>query len=255
MLKKKELISILKNNFRKLVGPYKKLYGPTNETKEMQELHNKIKSVIFDLDGTLLDTSEGIISSVCYTIKQYGLPQLTDEKLRSFIGPPIQQSFGKIYGISDQQKLQEMADTFRNHYKEGDVYKAKPYKGIYQTLKHLKEANFILTVATYKREDLAKQLLYKYEFDKYLDEIFGSESKNKLTKPDIIKNAINYSCFPSESCAVVGDSDNDATGAFDTGANFIAVTYGFGFKTKSDVNEYHNIGVAKKPLDLVNILI
>ncbi len=80
---------------------------------------------VFDVDGTLLDTSEGVLSSVQYTINKHNLPTIDEIKLRTFIGPPIQDSFARVYGLTGDI-LQELAVTFRNQYKDVDLLKAVP---------------------------------------------------------------------------------------------------------------------------------
>ena len=92
--------------------------------------------VVFDVDGTLLDTSEGVLASVKYTIKEHNLPEIDEEVLKTFIGPPIQNSFSKVYGLKGDI-LQELATTFRNQYKDVDLLKAVPYEGIYSVFEAL----------------------------------------------------------------------------------------------------------------------
>ena len=86
-------------------------------------------AVIFDLDGTLLDTSEGISGSVGYVIKTLGLEPVSNEVMRSFIGPPIQKSFARVYGLSEDE-ADNAADLFRARYKDHDLLLARPYDGI-----------------------------------------------------------------------------------------------------------------------------
>ena len=84
----------------------------------------KYEMVIFDVDGTLLDTTEGVLNAVRYAIETAGLPKLSEDVLRTFIGPPIQDSFGKAYHIEDKQYLQELAGIFRGRYKDCELLKA-----------------------------------------------------------------------------------------------------------------------------------
>ena len=84
---------------------------------------SKINTIVFDVDGTLLDGTEGILSSVRYMIKQHNLKELTENELITFVGPPIQDSLKRIYSM-DEGTAQKCANTFRNKYKNEDVYKA-----------------------------------------------------------------------------------------------------------------------------------
>lgn len=218
-------------------------------------MEQQYKCVVFDLDGTLLDTSEGVVASVQYTIEKYGLPKLSEEQLDSFIGPPIQNSFAIQYGL-EGPILQELATTFRNQYKNVDLLKAKPYDGIFDVFQTLVDNNIIPAIATYKRQDYAITILKHFGFDKYTDIMLGADHENKLKKKDIIELALKKADIHVYSNAImVGDSDNDAIGAEQIGTKFVGVTYGFGFKKIEDVLQYPAIAVADTPSELKQILI
>lgn len=211
----------------------------------------KYELVIFDVDGTLLDTREGVLSSVNYTIQKYKLPPLIEEDLGAFIGPPIQNSFKKIYGLNDE-KVQFLAETFRNRYKIFDLLKAVPYDGIYRVLDYLNECRIKIAIATYKRQDYAISLLKHYHFDFYTSILYGADNYNKLKKKDIIRNCIIDSGIKDYSTVLmIGDSENDAIGAAEIGVDFLGVTYGFGFKTKEDVAKYPFVGYATTPVNII----
>lgn len=215
---------------------------------------NKYKLVIFDLDGTLLDTSEGILSAAKYAISQSGRAIPNQEVLESYIGPPIQQSFAKTFGIEGKD-LDEMALLFRNQYKDVDLLKAEPYKGIYELCQALLDKGFILAVATYKREDYALKLLEYYQFDKYMSIICGSDFAGQITKADIIRKVIELSKVNSyKEVVMIGDTHHDATGAEALGLDFIGVTYGFGYKNSSDIEGDNVIGVANNTSEIGTIL-
>ena len=209
------------------------------------------KLIIFDLDGTLMDTSEGIISAVKYTIDHFGLHELTGEALATFIGPPIQDSFSKSYGL-DGPILQEIATVFRERYKSVDLLSAKPYPGIFDTLTKLKKAGKALAVATYKREDYAIDLLRYYGFERYFSIIHGGDHENKLKKEDIIRLCITETSGANKNnCLLVGDTVNDSLGAEMTGIDFLGACYGFGFRSREEVMLHGSVGAAESPEELV----
>ncbi len=213
-----------------------------------------IRNVIFDLDGTLLDTSEGILLSVEHTVREMGYRELTlDEKL-SFIGPPVQVSLKRLYGISDEE-AQRGASVFRDFYKEEALLKAKPYEGIYDLCERLKDLGIGMAVATYKREDYALRLLKYYGFDKYCDPMHGADNNNVLKKEDIVLMCADEMGAWRDECVLVGDTDNDAKGAMRAGIPFIAVTYGFGFKDKESIDAYPHIGVSDNPEGVADIVL
>ncbi len=195
----------------------------------------KYKTIIFDLDGTLLNPKQGILKSVIGTIEQLGLEQLPEETINEFIGPPIQVSFQKYYNKTSEQ-AQAMAEIFRDLYKNKYLYDAVVYDGIIELLSTLKQ-RYKLAIATYKREDYAIDLLKYFNLAEYFDIIYGGDNNNKLTKQDIILKCVDYlSCEPSE-CVMIGDTKSDGIAAKNLGLDFIAVTYGFGFKNKNDIEE------------------
>lgn len=215
---------------------------------------NQYKLIIFDLDGTILDTTEGILLSVDHTIGKYGLPKLSNETLLSFIGPPIQMSFKKIYDLPDEA-VQEMAVEFRNCYSDSEnLFMAKPYEGIYKLFSYLKEHNYQIAIATYKREDYALRLLKRFHFDDYTDIMFGGDNDNKLKKKDIIIKCLQKAGInnPREAL-MIGDTEHDANGAKELGMDFVAVTYGFGYSIDA-LDQMNGMKRADGTLDIINCL-
>lgn len=189
----------------------------------------KYDLVIFDLDGTLLDTAEGILSAVRFTVDYFHLRPIPEERIRNFIGPPIQYSFAKEYGVSTEVG-NEYAAVFRDHYKDHDLMKATPYIGIVETLKELRAIGCRIAVATYKREDYAVRLLDHFDLLKLFDVVHGSDFAGKLKKTDIIQLCIDELGTTDKSKIIyVGDTDGDRSGAQEVGIDFLGVTYGFGF--------------------------
>lgn len=214
-------------------------------------MSRKYKAVVWDLDGTLLDTSEGVLSAVSYVIEKEDLKPLSREEILTFIGPPIQKSFVRVYGVSEQE-AQRLANIFRDRYKGDDLLKAKPYEEIYETLESMRKKGLKLAVATYKREDYAVRLLKHYDFHHYMDVMYGADNQNKLSKADIIRKSVEDMGVSLSDAVMVGDSDNDAVGAAGLGMDFIGVTYGFGFHSKQDVMQFQAIGSADKAMEILS---
>ena len=213
-----------------------------------------MKNVIFDLDGTLLDTSIGILDSVRYTIAALSYSELSYDKLLTFVGPPIQQSFMEHFGCS-AETAQRAADIFRNYYKDVALLRAAPYEGIYDLCDELKRRGMKLAVATYKREDYALTLLKHFQFDKYCNPMHGADGNNQLKKNDIVQMCMLEMDATPDNTVLVGDTYHDAAGAIEAGVEFLAVTYGFGFQDGADLNGYNYIGIADKPKTVADILL
>ncbi len=213
-----------------------------------------IRSVIFDLDGTLLDTSEGILESAKYAAASLGFPELSQESLLTFVGPPIQNSFIRHYGCSPET-AQMAAEIFREYYKTNALFKAVPYKGIYPMFEDLQAKGIRMAVATYKREDYALSLLRHFGFDRFCHPMHGADNNNVLKKEDIIHMCLEEMSAKNGETVLVGDTEHDASGAQKAGISFLAVTYGFGYKRAEDTSAYPSIGVADTPGKITEILL
>lgn len=208
----------------------------------MEINRKKYKLVIFDIDGTLLDTSEGLLKSTVYTIKKLGYVMPPNEVLSSFIGPRVQDSFQRVYGLHGEE-LDRATTIFRNHYKEGDVLLAKPYEGVYEVLDWLKERKIHMAVATNKRQDFTEALMEKFGLISYMEFVYGTDMEGKLKKVDLIRKCISsFSDCSKKETVMIGDSSYDAIAAHEAGVDFIGVTYGFDFHTKEEVGKWANIG-------------
>lgn len=214
-------------------------------------MDRKIKNVIFDLDGTLLDTSEGILESVKYTIGILGLKELSEDVLLSFVGPPIQMSFRKNYGMNAVSS-QAAAEIFRDYYCNKALFKAVPYVGIYDVCEYLMKSDITMAVATYKREDYALDLLNHFDFSRYCKSMHGADNNNKLKKEDVIGLCMQEINATTKDTVMVGDTLHDQKGALNVGIPFVAVTYGFG--VKSELINCNPLIVAETPMDLIRII-
>lgn len=212
-----------------------------------------ICTVIFDLDGTLLDTTEGVLESIMYTAKKLKFDDLPHELLLKCIGPPIQSSFIKHYGCGIEQ-ARRATKIFREYYKKEALFKAVPYDGIYNLCQYLFINGYRMAIATYKREDYALKLLEKFHFNQYFSVIHGADNESILTKVDIINMCIDELEADRDQCVLIGDTEHDALGAEKSQINFIGVTYGFGFHSTSEVYKYKNIGTASFPLEILKFI-
>ena len=214
----------------------------------------KYKAVIFDVDGTLLNTREGILTSIGETLKDFGMAPISPENEKYFIGPPIQRSLMEVYGLT-KEEAQEFATAFRDRYSKHEfLFRASVYDGITELMKTLRDKGYKNAVATYKREDYAIDIVTHFGLGELADVIHGADNFNKLTKSDIIRLCIDEMGFAPAECVMVGDSDNDAIGAKGIGCPFIGVTYGFGFTSKEDVDQFENIGSADDPAAILRFL-
>lgn len=207
--------------------------------------------VLFDLDGTLLDTSVGILNSVKDTIYHFELPMLDEKQLKVFMGCSIYDAFSRFFPNSESTQL---VTYFRKMYTEKHFEEAKEYDGIKMVLELLHNIGVTIGVATFKRDDLAHKLLSNYSFSQYIDSICGSDSNGILRKPEIIWNCLNsMNVCDLTRVTLVGDAENDAKAARKVGMRFIGVTYGYGFGDSNDGVDYLLAHSPKEIIDLIRI--
>ncbi len=214
---------------------------------------HKYKNILFDLDGTLLNTSTGVIKAVRKTIEvlHYNMPN--DENLVKFVGPPMQESFERYFGLSREEALKN-ANIFREIYKDY-LYEAKPYDGILDLLKRLKKQKFKLAIATNKSHENAINILEKFGILEFCDFAMGSDLEGKLTKADIVKSCLKNLKANRQESVLIGDSNADSSGALEAEIDFIAVLYGFGFKSIEDLKDIKYIANYKDVFTLSDFLL
>lgn len=213
----------------------------------------KYNAIIFDVDGTLIDGTIGILSSLKKTFKRLNLEMPIKEQLLQFIGPPLQFTCEKQFNMSESE-ADDFAKIFRDYYCTGDIYKAQLYPDIYKLMEFLKMYKIKLGIATYKREDLVIELIKHFELYKFMDSICGADNENTLKKIDILNKSINQLSINTSNALFIGDSYHDALAANGLGVDFLGVTYGFGFKTKAEIQEYNPVFCADSVKEIIEYL-
>lgn len=192
---------------------------------------NKFKYILFDLDGTLIDSGKGIINAVKYALKKYGIDETNEALLRSFVGPPLNQQFAKCYGFSAEKSL-EAVMVFREYYETKGILENEMYEDIDKVLKHLKEQGNFLMVATSKPEKFAHNILAQHDLEKYFDFIGGSlVDGSRVTKIQVLDHVLKTNEINNaDEALMIGDTKYDMIGAKNFNLKTVAVTYGYGTK-------------------------
>lgn len=222
-------------------------------TPNMTKTEKRWRGILFDLDGTLMDTAEGIIASIKYATEAMGYEPLSEETMRTFIGPPVRSSLQKTYRLNDEE-ADAVNEIFRNRYKDHDVFLARAYDGIIDLLKELKAQGYLVGVATLKREDYAIKLLEHYHISDYCDTICGGDFACKFTKSDVVDLCLSRLGLTAGEAVLIGDTASDGNGARISGTDFIAVTFGFGPKTKEAWEEFHPVFTADSTSEIRTFL-
>lgn len=182
---------------------------------------------LLDLDGTVADNGEGILKSAQYALDFFGIHQEPEERLRRFVGPPLDQSFRELYGFSQEQAWQAVA-KYRERYAVKGVYENKLYPGIRELLEHL-SGRGKRCLATSKPEVFARKILEMQGVLPLFDVVVGAELDGTRTdKAEVIRAVLEQlGNPPKEQVVMIGDRKHDILGAKSVGVESIGVEYGF----------------------------
>lgn len=214
----------------------------------------KYDIALFDLDGTLSESGEGILDSVRDIFRIMKRPLPDEKTIKSFIGPPMYDSL-KRCGFSDND-AEKGVEIYKQSFVNNGIYKNRVYDGINEVLAELKANNVLLSVATTKYQPFADKIIKMLNLDRFFDFIGGATAdKSRRTKEKVIRYAVeNLNADNNSRIIMVGDTKFDAEGAAKVGCDFIGVLYGYG--TKAEMQDfYKNAVFVNKPSEITNIIL
>ncbi len=189
---------------------------------------NRIDTIIFDLDGTLLNTLEDLTDSVNYTMRRFGLDEHTMEEVRTYVG----NGAGKLIERAIPQGMghpqyEQILNAYKKHYAQHCEDKACPYEGIMELLAQLKKVQYRLAIVSNKFDKAVKQLNEKY-FAQYISVAIGESAMiQRKPAPDTVYQALAELAADASHAVYVGDSEVDRRTAANVPMTCISVTWGF----------------------------
>ena len=185
--------------------------------------------VLFDLDGTLTDPKVGITTCVQYALHSFGIEEET-EKLTSFIGPPLKESFMEFYGF-DEDKAEQAIEKYRERFSNVGLFENEIYPGIEKMLKKLHNHGMKLAVASSKPTVFVEKILKHFHIDTYFDVVVGSELDGRRTdKQEVVQEALRQIGVTEDNrdtCVMIGDRKFDIIGAKAERVHSVGVTFGY----------------------------
>lgn len=184
--------------------------------------------VIFDLDGTLTRSEEGIWNCVKYAADKLGFPEPDAPTLRKFIGPPLGYSFREYMGMEDAM-ADRAVEAYRERYNVVGLFENRVYPGIRRLLRTLKRDGWYIGIATGKPQRASERIVAYFGLDRFVDKICGPVGDHRPDKIDLIRNALPAGWDASaDEIWMVGDRKFDVEGAIGAGVKSIGVGYGYG---------------------------
>ena len=185
---------------------------------------------IFDLDGTLLDTLDDLVSAVNYALRTYGMPEHSRDAIRRFVGNGVRMLMIRAVPDGEQNpKFEEVFETFRKYYMQHSLDTTRPYDGISEMLAALRQRGCRLAVVSNKFDAATKELC-KHFFPNTIEVAVGeheAEGIRKKPAPDTVIEALSQLGVSSKNAVYVGDSDVDLETACNAALPCISVLWGF----------------------------
>lgn len=208
------------------------------------------KTILFDLDGTLTDSGEGIMNCAALALEHFHIPVPSREAMRVFVGPPLTSTF-RSFGIPEDQ-VAEAVKIFRSRYVPIGIYENTPYPGIHQLLQTLKSHGHKLYVATSKPEEMAVTVLRHFDLEQFFTGICGAAmDESRTNKEEVIAYLLEKN-GTADNMLMIGDTVFDVLGAASHGIPAIGVSWGYG-----DPEEMRKAGakaVAANMEELLNLI-
>ena len=208
-----------------------------------------MKAVLFDLDGTLSNSKEGITKCVQYALKHFGIEEPDRDKLEIFIGPPLVDSFMNFYGMSLEDAKIATA-KYRERYTPIGIHEASMYPGVRECIEELKAQGYIIGMASSKPEEYCRIILEDFGILELFDDVVGATMDGRIdSKEQVLMEVFRrWSHYGKDEMCLIGDSIYDVEGANLVGIPCVAVSYGFG-----DVKEMTEAGAVAVIDNLVEL--
>ena len=213
----------------------------------------KTDTVIFDLDGTLLNTLEDLADSTNYAMRAFGLKERSINEVRNFVGNGVDVLIERaVEGAIPKEQELECLDVFKQHYSKNMDNKTKPYDGIMDVIKELLKRGYHIAIVSNKFDAAVKGLNVDYFEGLFPVAIGASDTVAKKPAPDSVIKALQELYSDKERAVYVGDSDVDIMTARNSGLPCISVTWGF-----RDEELQRSMGtdyIIHKPEELLDVL-
>ncbi|HEX5121710.1 MAG TPA: HAD hydrolase-like protein, partial [Rhodanobacteraceae bacterium] len=209
--------------------------------------------VLFDLDGTLIDSEPGITACLAHAFERIGAPLPAREVLRTWIGPPFRQTFPTVLG-DDEARIVAAIDHYRDRFEDVGWTEHAVYDGIPELIASLAERGDTLAVVTTKPESQARLIVDHFPFGSAFARVYGpSDRHSHRSKADMIADTLRDFGARAEQTTMIGDRHFDIEGARANGVRGIGVAWGFG-----SIDELIDAGaqsIARSPVELLSLLV
>ncbi len=210
----------------------------------------KYNAILFDLDGTIIDSGPGIMKSAQYALTKFGFPEEPEERLRRFVGPSLVDSFMQFYGMS-KEDAERATGYYREVYPVQGIFDATLYEGITEVLRELHDAGRKVLLVTSKPHVFAERILEHFGLSEYFDYQTGPElSDHDSRKARLIDKAVDALRLDKKRVLMIGDRHFDMEGAAESGVDSLGVAYGYG--SEAELREAGAGCIVRRPQEILH---
>ena len=190
-----------------------------------------MKAILWDLDGTIINSEEGITKCVQYALRAFGIDEPDLKKLECFLGPPLDPVFRERYGMTNEEAWQAV-EKYRERYDVDGIFECYLYEGVKETIQGLKDKGYVIALASSKPETACRRILEHFGLLSCFDEVVGSTLDGSIsTKHEVLEGLgrrMERYGIPKREMCLIGDTKYDAQGAAAFGIRCIGAGYGLG---------------------------
>lgn len=210
------------------------------------------EALLFDLDGTITDSKEGILNCFRYALDTFGVDGSDEEKMMQVMGPPLKESFMRLYGLSEAQTVVAL-QKYRERYNDVGIYENCLYDGITNLLAACKRAGYRIALATSKPEVFSARIVAHFGLEPYFDLVTGASlDESRSTKEAVIAHILRSMEIEPSRALMIGDRKHDLIGAQICGLDAVGVLYGYG--SRAELEGYPHVYLAENMESLLRYL-
>ena len=208
---------------------------------------------LLDLDGTIIDSLPGIVSSMTHALNQLGITPPAYNDFTRFIGPPLDDAFHELLETDDVAAVDGAVSLYREYYQDRGMFECKPYDGVREMIEFAATHCARLCLVTSKPEPYAKQLLEHFELVGHFNGIYGATfDPSRARKTDVLRYSLNESGVSPDEAVMIGDRDQDLLAAKDNKTASIGVLWGYG--SRSELDGCNPDAIAATPAEVIELL-
>lgn len=213
----------------------------------------KYKAILFDFDGTVVNSYKGVLNGVKYALKQKKIDIKPKTDLMKFMGPPLETGFFEVCGLTDEKLIKELVKIHRQYYEVQGIFEMELYDNIKELLEALNNLPIKVAIASSKPEVFVKLGLKNLKIEKYFDVVCGTQFKeNNPNKTRILKRAMLELGVSREDTLMIGDRKFDMQAAVSLKVHPVGVSYGYG--TVEELKKFGAEDIVNDPLDVLKII-